>query len=218
VGWNSSVAPHHFFSTQTARSGRTVRAQHASQPVTKISISYSDEGFLSEDAPKPAPDGSAVYNDFDTMYGFFNYHGGGFQSFLFQGVNAREQRKYTRHGERQFVGDGATTVFQLVRNIGIWPESIYWPQNAPAIYVAGVAQAAANVTALGNGQFQLSAAPAANALVTADFTFAYRCVFDAEEMEFKEWMQGYWHVDTPLVTVKPGTLVSGASQAPPVPQ
>jgi hypothetical protein len=81
-----------------------------------------------------------------------------------------------------------------------------------------VQQAAANVVALGNGQFQLSAAPAANALVSADFTFAYRCTFDKEEMDFKEWADGYWAAETPLTTVKPGTLVSGASQSPLVPQ
>jgi len=349
VGWGASITPHHFFSKQVARSGRSVRALHAGQPVTKISISYSDEGFLDEVAPKASKDGSAVYNDFETMFGFFNYHNAGFQSFLFQGVNAHEQRRFTRHGERQFVGDGATTTFQLVRNIGIWPEAVYWPQSVPEVYVGGVSVAAGfgnlaanpsfaldlsgwinngfvwwggpghngvagycccpsgsaspctlasnavpcapgdsfyaeawvfgpgsagygavsisfydvngtglyfpasnqvatpgwqlcslNVVApanavsarvvleavgsggnnisfddavlhrtgpgtfsdLGNGQYQLAAAPAQNALVTANFTFAYRCVFDAEEMEFKEWAEGDWHVDTPLTTVK----------------
>jgi hypothetical protein len=29
-------------------------------------------------------------------------------------VNCREQRKYIRQGERQFIGDGATVTFQLV--------------------------------------------------------------------------------------------------------
>ena len=203
VGWGASITPHHFFSTTTARSGRTVRALHAQQPVTKISISYSDQGFLDEDAPRASKDGSAVYSDFDTMFGFFNYHNSGFQSFLFQGVNAHEQRKFTRHGERQFVGDGATAVFQLVRNIGIWAEAVYWPQSVPEVYVAGALIPPANVTALGNGKYQLAAAPALNALVIANFAFAYRCVFDAEEMEFKEWSEGDWHVDTPLTTVKP---------------
>jgi uncharacterized protein (TIGR02217 family) len=203
VGWGTELVPHHYFGKQTARSGRTVRAQWASQPTTKMKIVYSDDGFLSEEKPRPAADGSAVYSDFDTMLGFFNYHGGGFQSFLFQGVNARERRKYTRHGERQFTGDGATTSFQLVRNLGIWAEAIYWPQGAPTVYVGGVQQNPASVTALGNGMYQLAAAPAANVLVTADFSFAYRCVFDAEEISFKNWCEGYWYVDTPLTTVKP---------------
>ncbi len=203
VGWDSSITPHHFFGKQQARSGRSVRVQFARQPLTKISISYSDQGFLSEDAPKASHDGSPVYNDFETMYGFFNYHGGGFQSFLFQGVNAREQSKFTRRGERQFVGNGENAQFQLVRNIGIWAEAIYWPVAAPIIRVGGVEQPAANVQALGNGMYQLAAPPAVKALVSADFTFAYRCVFDTDEMEFREWCEGLWHVDTPLTTIKP---------------
>ena len=203
VGWGTTITPHHFYGTTTARSGRTVRAQFSRHPVTKISISYSDDGYLSEEKPKPAGDGSVAYDDFTTMLGFFNYHGGGFQSFLFQGVNDRERHKYRRHGELQFTGDGATGGFQLVRNVGIWQEAIYWPSANPTVYVAGVQQAAANVTALGNGMFQLSAAPAVGALVTADFVFAYRCVFDKEEMDFKEWSEGYWSVETPLTTVKP---------------
>jgi uncharacterized protein (TIGR02217 family) len=203
VGWNTKLTPHHFFGKQQARSGRTVRAQFSSQPVMKISISYSDQGFLSEDPGQPSDDGTAVYSDFETMLGFFNYHGGGFQSFLFQGVNCRERKQFTRAGELQFTGDSATTTFQLVRNLGIWAQAIYCPQGAPTIYVGGAQQAPANVTALGNGMFQLSAAPAAGALITADFTFAYRCVFDAEELEFTNWSEGYWSVDTPLITVKP---------------
>ncbi len=205
VGWGTTITPHHFYGSQARRSGRSVRSQFAGQPITKIAISYSDsdDGFLSEDKPQPSKDGSPVYNDFETMYGFFNFHGGGFQSFLFQGVNDRERKKYNRHGERQFVGDGATAQFQLVRNIGIWAEAIYWPSAAPTVYVAGVQQPAANVVAVGNGMYQLAAAPAANALVTADFTFAYRCVFDKEEMDFKEWSAGMWAAETPLTTVKP---------------
>jgi uncharacterized protein (TIGR02217 family) len=203
VGWGTTITPHHFYGQTVARSGRSVRSQFASQPVTKISVSYSDDGWLSEEKPKAAVDGSAVYNDFETMLGFFNYHGGGFQSFLFQGVSDRERGKYRRHGELQFKGDGATAQFQLVRNVGIWAEAIYWPSANPTVYVAGVQQAAGNVTALGNGMFQLSVAPALNALVSADFTFSYRCVFDKEEMDFKEWCEGYWSVETPLTTVKP---------------
>jgi hypothetical protein len=92
VGWGTTITPHHFYGTQVARSGRSVRAQFASQPVMKILVSYSDDGFLSEDKPQPDPAGNVVYNDFDTMFGFFNYHGAGFQSFLFQGVNLRALR------------------------------------------------------------------------------------------------------------------------------
>ena len=184
VGWGTTIMPHHFFSKQVARSGREVRVQHGSQPVTKIKICYYDDGFLSQ-APGADPgDGSVAYSDFDTMLGFFNYHGGGFQSFLFQGVNQRERAHYMRQGELQFKGDGGTASFQLVRNRGIWAEAIYWPVNPDGIRErcgAGPRQ----ITALGNGAFQLAAAPAIGALVTADFTFAYRCTFDCEEMEFK---------------------------------
>jgi len=203
VGWGTTIAHNHFYTDVIARSGRSVSVQHAAQPVTKITISYSDDGFLDDFKPAPTKDGSVVYSDYITMLGFFNYHGGGAQRFLFQGVSDRERREYSRRGERQFIGDGATKIFQLVRNVGIFAESIYWPMAAPTVYVNGVAQAAASITALGNGQYQFAGAPAANAVVTADFVFAYRCKFDAKELSFKNWCEGYWSVETPLITVKP---------------
>jgi hypothetical protein len=204
VGWGSKLTPQFSNGKQAARSGRSVRAKFRNQPLTKISIVYSGgsggSGYLSDSQPPAADDGSVVFSDFETMYGFFCSHGGDFESFLFQGANQDDAKKFARSGELQFVGDGATTDFQLLAHIGIWSQFVYWPQGLPIVYVSGAPVA---VTALGNGMFRLGAAPAIGAPVTADFVFAFRCIFDAAEIDFTNWRSGYWSCDTPLITVKP---------------
>jgi uncharacterized protein (TIGR02217 family) len=202
VGWNFHIAPQWSTGIQNARSGRSVRTKFRSQPLLKITISFgtSDDAFLSDKQPKPSADGSAVYSDFETLFGFLNRHGGEHESFLFQGLNAIDLAKFTRLGELIATADGVTTDFQLVRNVGGWLEAVYWPQGPVVIYVDGVATAA---TDLGKGKYRI-AAPTAGQLVTADFTLAYRVRFDADEIDFNNWMAYFWEAPTvPLITVKP---------------
>jgi uncharacterized protein (TIGR02217 family) len=202
AAWNFHLAPQWATTVQTARSGRSTRTRWRQQPLVKISISYgqSDDGFLSDKAPKPSDDGSPVYSDFETLFGFLNQHAGEHASFLFQGLNAIDLAKFTRAGEPIGVGNGTTTDFQLVRNIGGWQEAIYWPQGTVTVYVDGTAVSA---TDLGNGKYRITA-PTAGQNVTADFTFAYRVRFDADEIDFNNWMAEFWEASTvPLITVKP---------------
>jgi hypothetical protein len=204
VGWGTKITPQFATGKQEARSGRTVRTRFRDQPLTKLSIVYSGgsggSGYLSDQAPPPADDGSVVFSDLDTMFGFFCFHGGGFESFLFHGVNDADSSQFTRNGELQFVGDGARRDFQLIGHRGIWSEAIYWPQGAPVVSVGGAETA---VSALGKGMYRLPAAPAPGTPVMADFVFAYRCTFNTDECVFSNWRAGYWSVDTPLITVKP---------------
>jgi uncharacterized protein (TIGR02217 family) len=206
VAWNIHLAPQWKTGRQESRSGREVATRFRVQPRMKITLSYGtgDDGFLSDRQPKPADDGSVVYSDFDTMFGFLNMHGGEHDTFLFQGVNAIDLKKYVRTGESIGTGDGATTDFQLQRDLGGWKETVYWVLNTPVFYIDGIPVDPANVTDLGHGKYRLSAAPANGALITADFTFAHRCRFDADEIDFANWSAYFWECGTvPLITVKP---------------
>lgn len=168
----------------------------------KLTISYgtTDDGFLSDKPPAPSSDGSPVYSDFETLFGFINLHGGEAESFLFQGLNTIDGAKFVRQGEVIGTGDGATTDFQLVRDIGGWKEYVYWPQGDVVINVAGLPVSA---TDLGKGVYRITA-PTAGQVVSADFTFAYRVKVDADDIDFNNWMAYFWECGTlPLITVKP---------------
>jgi Conserved hypothetical protein 2217 (DUF2460) len=41
-----------------------------------------------------------------------------------------------------------------------------------------------------------ASAPAANAFITADSTFAFNCRFTDDQDDFEEFMSGLWHVET----------------------
>lgn len=198
VGWDTKIAPQWDTGRSPAKSGREVTIQYRSQPRTKITLQFE---FLRDSDPVAADDGSVVYTDFDTMLGFFNQHGGAAQSFYFQGVNGIDLAKYSLIEETIGTGDGATTDFQLQRDVGGWQEFIYYPQGTPVLYVDGVETGA---TDQGKGVFRFASAPANGALVTADFTFAYRCRFDEDAIEFSNFSAYFWDCQTvPLITVKP---------------
>lgn len=202
VAWNMHLAAQWAAGKQTARSGREVTTRYRSQPRMKITLSYgqTDDGFLSDKQPAPSDDGSAVYSDFKTLFGFLNQHGGEAESFLFQGVNAIDRAEFTRQAEFLATGDGIQTDFQLVRDVGGWKEKIVYPQGDIVIYVNGTAVAA---TDLGRGLYRI-AAPGAGQTVTGDFTFAYRVNFDADEVDFNNFMAYFWECQqVPLITKKP---------------
>jgi uncharacterized protein (TIGR02217 family) len=178
-------------------------AVRTQQPVWKIVLEYE---FLSEKVPPPPNEytDDPVYSDFDTMLGFFLARNTGNQeSFLFQGVNAIDSARFTRDGQKVGVGDGAETDFQLVRSIGEFDERIQNPVGPVAFAVGGVDVDPLTVTDLGNGLYRFAVAPAAAAVVTASFRYAYRAKFDEDEIELANFMAYFWEAGSvPLITVK----------------
>jgi uncharacterized protein (TIGR02217 family) len=72
-----------------------------------------------------------------------------------------------------------TTAFQLVRNFGGFLEACQNPANQSAtVYVNGVKKTQGTDYTVSLGLVTFTAAPAASASVTADFTFLHRVRFD----------------------------------------
>ena len=106
---------------------------------------------------------------------------------------------YNRAGQAIGVGDGTTTDFRIVRTwgygdlAGIEPVGAMNTEQFPVVYLSGVA--------VGNLDWNLSAdlqtiefvtAPADTVVITADFSFYYRCRFLVDLIEMEQFVTNKW--------------------------
>jgi hypothetical protein len=61
--------------------------------------------------------------------------------------------------------------------------------------IAGIATTAYTLN-MSTGVITFTTAPASGAVITADFSYYWRCRFTNDENEFEEFMSGLWSVST----------------------
>lgn len=87
-------------------------------------------------------------------------------------------------------GDGATLSFTAQRTIGQFAEPVGWVQNVAAVYVDGAATDAWDLVQ--PNQIAFTAAPAAGAVLTADFWFGYVCRLDDDAVDLAQIADNLW--------------------------
>lgn len=154
------------FSTIVKRAqGRRYALSQQTYPTHLIRISYS---FLR-------------LADLAALRGFFLARRGRADDFLF---DDRDDRQVT---DQPFgVGDGVTTVFQLLRTAEGFAEPVYAINGAPVVKVAGTTT---SVTTDGLGRVTFAAAPANGAALTWSGLYRWRVAFTRDEAEIEEFMR-----------------------------
>lgn len=127
----------------------------------------------------------AAYQEWQTLVGFFNQVGGQAGLFLFDDPL---DDSVTDQANGQ--GDGSTTTFQLVRSLGGFTEPVYALNGSPTVKVAGTVT---SVT-VSNGQITFATAPANGAAITWSGSYYWVCRFEADLMEFDEFLSGFQSV------------------------
>jgi uncharacterized protein (TIGR02217 family) len=96
-------------------------------------------------------------------------------------------------------GNGSTTVFQLVRSMGValpgggFAEPITAPNAVSAIYLDGIVQSALGYSVdLTTGLVTFTVPPPAGQLVTADFTYYFRVRFADDTADFENFLYQLW--------------------------
>lgn len=135
------------------------------------------------------------WNDFSTLFGFYNKMGGGWDSFLYF-----DNMDFQVTGASCGTGDGVTTTFQLVKGFGGFAEPVYAPVAAlTRVYLNGVLQTNYTLNlwgtsaAAGPGTIQFGFTPGVGQLVTADVTYAYPCRFVEDQCQFEQFANGFWN-------------------------
>ena len=173
------------FSTkiQTAVSGKEYRAAFYNYPLYTFSFAYD----LLRD--------TAAFQELQKVMGFFNARKGCFDNFLFD-----DTTDDTAATQSFGTGDGVTANFQLARTYG---NGSFNASDLVQNYnvITSVFNNASNIapgagagkyTVSNTGMVTFGTAPAANATITWNGTFYYRCRFVSDTLDFNLFMASMW--------------------------
>lgn len=202
--WDGTKKPKWSTKVHETTNGKETRAAYWSYPKWFFTLAYE---FL---------DDSDLVRDLQTIGGFFLARKGSFDSFLY-----RDESDCQVEGQLLGVGDGSRTAFQLIRSFGEFDEPIKnvkgviytslnviggvsllpVPDGAPRVYIDGVIPRDYSISTAGLLTF--ATPPPIGSVVSADFSFYFRCRFLQDEAEFAEFMADLWELKKlEMVTVK----------------
>jgi uncharacterized protein (TIGR02217 family) len=173
-------------------SGRELRVVDQPNPIWSWTLTYS---MLRDEHDTRAASGPGVgYDELRTLMGFFLQQQGAFQPFLFD-----DPTDDMVSAQAIGTGNGSTTVFQLVRSMGValpgggFAEPITAPNAVSAIYLDGIVQSALGYSVdLTTGLVTFTVSPPAGQLVTADFTYYFRVRFADDTADFENFLYQLW--------------------------
>ena len=183
-GWSVHKKP--LFSTLLIShvSGREVRDALYQNPIWQFELSF--DGLGSDAASYPGVGAQSLQN----LMGFFLQCQGQYGTFLYTDPtdNAVQNQIFA-------AGDGASVSFSFARSLGGFLEPVGWVTNVSQVTVGGAAQGAGWSLSPPNS-LVFSAAPAAGALIGASFSYAFQCRFEDDAIDFEQFMQNLWRVDS----------------------
>jgi uncharacterized protein (TIGR02217 family) len=186
LAWSVTKSPTFQTRIQRAVSGRELRALDYPYPLWQFTLVFD---FLRDN---PA----AGYDELRTLIGFFLLCQGAFGTFLFQ--DPSDDRV---SGQQIGTGDTLRTVFQLQRAMGKtlpgggFLEPIVAPNVVNAIYFNGIVQdpAGYSVDSM-TGLVTFNIAPNSGLIITADYSYYFRCRFIDDSYAFENFMFRLWQL------------------------
>ena len=192
--WSVHVSPK--FNTRVAShvSGREIRTAWQQYAIYDLTLSFD---ILRGDSTQ----------EIETLMGFFMARQGQYDTFLLDlgAVTQNTADSYVTMGA-QGSGDGATTVFTLLRTVGEAAEPVGYVFSADltAVYLAGTLQDPDSYTFTAPNILTFNTAPANGSQVTASFRYYFICRFSADAQDFEEFMANLWTLnELKLTTVIP---------------
>jgi uncharacterized protein (TIGR02217 family) len=181
-GWSVTKTPTFQTRIQRAVSGRELRAMDYPYPLWQFSLTFD----VLRDGPAPV-------QDLQTLMGFFMACYGAFSTFLYD-----DPSDDAVAGEPVGTADGVTAVWQLLRFMGCgapvgFSEPITAPNVVSAVYLNGIVQSPASWSVdPSTGLLTFATPPRAAALITADFSYWFRCRFMSDAYSFDNFMLRLW--------------------------
>jgi uncharacterized protein (TIGR02217 family) len=186
LAWSVTKTPTFQTRIQRAVSGRESRALDYPYPLWQFALVYD---FLRDD---PA----AGFDELRTLLGFFMLCQGAFGTFLFQ-----DPSDCRVTGQQIGIGNASMAVFQLQRAMGTslpsggFLEPIVAPNLVSAIYFDGITQDPASYSVDSEtGLVTFATAPGSGLIITADFTYYFRCRFVDDKYDFENFMYRLWQL------------------------
>ena len=139
------------------------------------------EGLAADSGQNPG----LAAQSLQSILGLYLQCGGGLGAFLYTDPN---DDRVTN----QFLatGDGATTQFKFLRSMGAATDVVGYVTSISAVTLNGVA--ATGWTLDAPNVLSFSSPPAADAIISASFGYAFVCRFLDDSVEFETFMQNLW--------------------------
>jgi uncharacterized protein (TIGR02217 family) len=186
LAWSVTKTPTFQTRIQRAVSGREARALDYPYPLWQFALVYD---FLRDDP-------TAGFDELRTLLGFFMLCQGAFGTFLFQ-----DPSDCRVTGQQIGIGNASRAVFQLQRAMGTslpsggFLEPIVAPNLVSAIYFDGITQDPASYSVDSEtGLVTFATAPGSGLIITADFTYYFRCRFVDDKYDFENFMYRLWQL------------------------
>lgn len=180
VAWPVVRSPQWDTTIQKAISGKETRIARESYPRWTWTLSYN---ILRS---------AAAFAEYQNLVGFFNACLGQFDTFQYL-----DSIDNTVTGQQIAIGDGVTTVFQLVRSFGGFIEPVFAPNAVSGVYLNGIKQlsgvsntAWGTANSQGPGVLIFTSPPANGVVITADFTYYWPCRFNMDSIELSQFLSG----------------------------
>jgi len=186
LAWSVTKSPTFQTRIQRAVSGRELRALDYPYPLWQFMLVFD---FLRDHS-------AAGFDELRTLMGFFMLCQGAFGTFLFQ--DPSDDRV---SGQQIGTGDTLRTVFQLQRTMGEtlpgggFLEPILAPNVVSAVYLNGIIQdpAGYSVDSM-TGRVTFNTAPGSGLIITADYSYYFRCRFVDDSYAFENFMFRLWQL------------------------
>jgi uncharacterized protein (TIGR02217 family) len=186
LAWSVTKTPTFQTRIQRAVSGRELRALDYPYPLWQFTLVFD----LLRDDP------AAGYDELRTLMGFFMLCQGAYGTFLFQ-----DPSDHQVIGQQIGIGNASTAVFQLQRTMGAalpgggFPEPVVAPNVVTAVYLDGITQSSGAYTVDPNtGLLTFDTAPESGLIITADYSYYFRCRFIDDSYAFENFMFQLWQL------------------------
>jgi uncharacterized protein (TIGR02217 family) len=192
LAWPAKKMPTFQTRIQRAVSGRELRALDYPYPIWQFQLGVN---FLRDQNDTRGGTGFAAgFDELRTLYSLYLACSGAYGTFLFSDPTDNQ-----RIGQYLGTGNSSTMTFQLQVSYGsgpIFTDQVRAMQMVNAIYLNGITQNPATyecATGLNStGSLTFSAPPATNAVITADFSFYFRCRFVDDALTFENFFYQLW--------------------------
>ena len=186
LAWSVTKTPTFQTRIQRAVSGRELRALDYPYPLWQFTLVFD----LLRDNP------TAGYDELRTLMGFFMLCQGSFGTFLF-----RDPSDHRVTSQQIGIGNASTTIFQLQRAMGStlpgggFLEPIVAPDVVSGLYLDGITQSPGSYSVdPETGLVTFSTAPGSGLIITADYSYYFRCRFVDDSYAFENFMFRLWQL------------------------
>jgi uncharacterized protein (TIGR02217 family) len=179
-GWSVHKKP--TFSTLVAShvSGREVRDALHENPIWQFELTF--DGLDSSSNTYPG----LGANSLQSLMGLFLLCQGQFGTFLYT-----DPTDDSATAQVFATGDGATTTFTFARTLGAFLEPVGWVTSVSNVYLNGVNQTSGWSLSTPNS-LVFTSPPGSGVVISATFAYAFQCRFDADDLDFEEFMANLW--------------------------